>query len=404
MNAPLAVLQVSPESPGSASAVGNNITYNQKDMGLSQGFGPFLAQAYATQSLQPSGDISQQLDVESLTLQLQSLPQGGKLLPLLENVLSDAEHRGADAQQLVNRISAGLEQLQSGTELNRIDDIAAALHQFLVNVRDNQVAVDPQVAAHQTGAGATGRSLMQLLDDRLPVTQTGDKPLPAEALSNAKNTNLDKLLTQLQQQSPETRPMELSSMLNAFKRHNANPLHSVERPFRTESAITATAVTTAAAVQTSPSAPSGLPTITLATPFNQSGWDQSLGERIQWVVSHKLQGAQIKLNPAHLGPMEVRVQMHNDQASIQFTSAHGVVREALEAALPRLRDMFDASGVELVDVDVSGQSFAEQRRTADEGGSVTRRGANSEQDAGPEIALDTPLDRFMERGRLDLFV
>ena len=101
--------------------------------------------------------------------------------------------------------------------------------------------------------------------------------------------------------------------------------------------------------------------------------------------------------------MEVRIQVQNEQASIQFSSAHGVVREALEAALPRLRDMFDASGVELVDVDVSGQSFAEQQRTAGEGGSAAWHGAAPEQDSGLETVLDTPLDSFLESGRLDLF-
>jgi flagellar hook-length control protein FliK len=209
-------------------------------------------------------------------------------------------------------------------------------------------------------------------------------------------------MAQLLPQDTEARHTELASMMAAFKRHNTNMLKPVETRLRTDPA-TATAVTTSVPAQSPPSAPPGLPTITLGTALNQGAWDQALGERIQWMVSHKLQGAQIKLNPANLGPMEVRVQVQNEQASIQFTSAHGVVREALEAALPRLRDMFDASGVKLVDVDVSGQSFAEQQRTAGEGESAAWGGAVSEQDSELETGLDTPLDRFLGSGRLDLF-
>jgi flagellar hook-length control protein FliK len=413
MNAPLATLQVSLESSGGASAAGNNSSYKQEDVDLSGGFAPLLDQAHATLPSPAAGSTAAQVNVESLTLQLQSLPQGGKLLPLLQKVLDGAESSGADIQQLVDQIAARLEQLQSGSELNPADDIAAVLQQLLANVPASQTVAAPQAVlvtgadgktlkSASAAADPTGRSLTPLLDSRPAMTEMSDKPLPAEVLSNAKNNSLDKALAQFQQQGPEPRQTELASLMAAFKRHDTNSLKSADTLLRTEAATSA--VTTPAAVQSSPSAPSsGLPTLTLGTPLNQGAWDQALGERIQWMVSHKLQGAQIKLNPANLGPMEVRIQVQNEQASIQFASAHGVVREALEAALPRLRDMFDAAGVELVDVDVSGQSFAEQQRTAGEGESAVWGGAVAEQDAGLETVLDTPLDRFLESGRLDLF-
>ena len=413
MNAPLATLQVFLESPGGASATGGNSLYKQQDVDLSGGFAPLLDQAHATLPSPAADSTAAQVDVESLTLQLQSLPQGGKLLPLLQKVLDGAESSGADLQQLVDQIAARLEQLQTGSELNPADDIAAVLQQLLVNAPASQTVAAPQAAILASADGKTlksasatadptGRSPTPLLDSRPAVTEMSDKPLPAEVLSTAKNNSLDKALAQFQQQAPEPRQTELASLMAAFKRHDTNSLKPADTLLRTDAATSA--VTTPAAVQSSPSAPPpGLPTLTLGTPLNQGAWDQALGERIQWMVSHKLQGAQIKLNPANLGPMEVRIQVQNEQASIQFTSAHGVVREALEAALPRLRDMFDASGVELVDVDVSGQSFAEQQRTAGEGGAAAWDGAAPEQDAGLETVLDTPLDRFLESGRLDLF-
>ena len=80
------------------------------------------------------------------------------------------------------------------------------------------------------------------------------------------------------------------------------------------------------------------------------------------MVGSRLQGAEIRLNPAHLGPLEVRIQIQNDQANINFTAQHGMVREALEAAIPRLREMLGESGLQLNNVTVSDQSLAEQRR------------------------------------------
>jgi flagellar hook-length control protein FliK len=104
-----------------------------------------------------------------------------------------------------------------------------------------------------------------------------------------------------------------------------------------------------------------LPATSVAIPLRQAGWDQALGEQVQWMVGNKLQGAEMRLNPAHLGPMEVRIQIQNDQANINFSAQHGVVREALEAAIPRLREMLGESGLQLNNVTVSDQSLAEQR-------------------------------------------
>lgn len=71
--------------------------------------------------------------------------------------------------------------------------------------------------------------------------------------------------------------------------------------------------------------------------------------------------AEIHLNPPHLGPVEVRISMNQDQqASIQFVSAHAGVREAIEAAVPQLREMLGNQHVALADVNVSNQAPQQQ--------------------------------------------
>lgn len=121
-------------------------------------------------------------------------------------------------------------------------------------------------------------------------------------------------------------------------------------------------VAAAASALQDPAARPTRPTTAIDVPLRQPGWDQALGDRVMWAVNQKFQGAEIKLNPPQLGPIEVRIQMHHDQAQVTFTAQHGAVRDALEAALPRLREMFAASGVGLGDVNVSQHSFAEQQR------------------------------------------
>lgn len=187
-----------------------------------------------------------------------------------------------------------------------------------------------------------------------------------------------------------------------------------QRPAGAESLSRTEGVTPHAPAQPTPAAVStappgaGLISLSVEAPLQQPDWQQALGERIQWLVGQRLQGAQIRLNPAHLGPMEVRVQVQHDQASIQFLSAHTVVRDALEAAVPRLRDMLDSSGLDLVDVGVSDHSFAgEQRDMPQEAGGDWRGRSMTAAEGSPDPVqsglqrLTTPL---IGAGRLDLFV
>jgi len=110
------------------------------------------------------------------------------------------------------------------------------------------------------------------------------------------------------------------------------------------------------------SALSTKPTLTLDTPVNNPRWGGELGKTVQWMMSQSMTGAQIRLNPQQLGPIEVRLQIENGQASLAFTAQHGATREALDAALPRLREMMAEQNIDLLDANVSEHSFAEQQQ------------------------------------------
>ncbi|MEJ1402504.1 MAG: flagellar hook-length control protein FliK [Candidatus Sedimenticola sp. (ex Thyasira tokunagai)] len=101
------------------------------------------------------------------------------------------------------------------------------------------------------------------------------------------------------------------------------------------------------------------------TPPGSKGWDSAVGDRILWMVGQKSQSASIRINPPHLGPIEVHVTVQKDQASVNFTALHGVVRDALETAIPRLREMFNDNNLQLVNVDVSQKDAGDQRSLQD---------------------------------------
>lgn len=100
-------------------------------------------------------------------------------------------------------------------------------------------------------------------------------------------------------------------------------------------------------------------------------WTQAVGDKVLWLAAQNVSAAEIRLDPPELGPMQVKVSVNQDQASVTFTSPHPAVREALDQQLNRLRDMFSEQGLNLVNVDVSDKSFAQQDREQQESGKNT---------------------------------
>ena len=96
---------------------------------------------------------------------------------------------------------------------------------------------------------------------------------------------------------------------------------------------------TAAAANASP--------LTINTPVNQPAWGDEFGQKIIWMANQRNQSAELHLNPPQLGPLEVVLKMNGDQATAMFTSPHAAVREAIEQAIPKLREMLADNGITL---------------------------------------------------------
>lgn len=97
-------------------------------------------------------------------------------------------------------------------------------------------------------------------------------------------------------------------------------------------------------------------------PMGQPKWGNEFAQKIIWLTSQQNQVAEIHLNPAHLGPVEVMLSITQDQATAQFLSPHSAVREAIEEALPRLREMMAENGIQLGNVMVGAESFQQDNK------------------------------------------
>ena len=96
--------------------------------------------------------------------------------------------------------------------------------------------------------------------------------------------------------------------------------------------------------------------------FSHPEWNKEMGERIVWMHKQAIPSAELRLNPEHLGPIRIKIDVSQDQAIVAFTTQHAVVKEAIEASLPKLRELFSAQQLNLSDVNVS-QNNSEQKQS-----------------------------------------
>ncbi|WP_100642119.1 flagellar hook-length control protein FliK [Alteromonas facilis] len=77
-------------------------------------------------------------------------------------------------------------------------------------------------------------------------------------------------------------------------------------------------------------------------------------EKIRWMVNARSSFAEIRLDPPDLGSVKVKVSMSGEAAQVNFIVQSPQARDALDQAIPRLKDMLNQQGIEL------GQSFVQQ--------------------------------------------
>jgi flagellar hook-length control protein FliK len=114
----------------------------------------------------------------------------------------------------------------------------------------------------------------------------------------------------------------------------------------------------------------------ITKPLSHPEWNKDLGERIVWMGSRAIPSAEIRLNPQYLGPISVRVDVADNQATVVFTAQHAATREALEASIPKLREMMGAQQVDLVEVNIS------QGTASDQGRQQSQKSAQAADDRG----------------------
>ena len=124
---------------------------------------------------------------------------------------------------------------------------------------------------------------------------------------------------------------------------------------------------------------------------------QELGDQIAWLGGQNIQQARIRLHPADLGQLDVKVSVEHGKVDVAFTAQHPGAVTAVQQTLSQLDAMLAHHGLSLGHAEVSQQQ-------AGQGGSyATQHGGNGENvDGGAEDAAPLPVVRI-SKGLVDDF-
>ena len=241
----------------------------------------------------------------------------------------------------------------------------------VANQVGQQMAGDARQEGRQDTRQETQSDNRQNARQDLPAGEVGKSNANSEATVNKTASNAQQMAQQLSSLMAQGKTAEMqdkipvTQMMQAQQKgleQQAN-LRAVEASINQTTMLDSEGrpVTESLLGDRRASLPPGLQSIPL--PVKHPQWGQALGQRVVYMANSQLQQAQITLNPEKLGPIQIKLHMDRDQQiQVSLNAQHGTTKEAMEAAIPRLREMLEQNGVNLSSVDVGDFSqFAEQQ-------------------------------------------
>lgn len=93
----------------------------------------------------------------------------------------------------------------------------------------------------------------------------------------------------------------------------------------------------------------------------------ALNDKVMVMMNQKLQQVEIRLDPQELGNVNVKINLQNEQAVVNFTVQNQQAKEVFDQNLGRLREMLAESGVNVGDANVEQQSKQKNEEELGEG-------------------------------------
>ena len=134
-----------------------------------------------------------------------------------------------------------------------------------------------------------------------------------------------------------------------------------------------------------------LPAMSITTPLGASGWDSEFAGRMSVMIKSGVQEASLQLSPPELGRLEIKISTDGDLTKVMFAVENASAREAIEQAMPRLREMLEQGGLQLAQSEVFDHSQSQQGKDK-----ITQLAGASASTSGEDV--DTEDEHLMEFG------
>jgi flagellar hook-length control protein FliK len=132
-------------------------------------------------------------------------------------------------------------------------------------------------------------------------------------------------------------------------------------------------------------------TAALREPVGSPAWAHEVGQTALRMAANDTQSISLRLNPEHLGPLDVQLRVDDGVAHLQFVATHADTRQALESSRATLDQMFGQQGMKLGEWSVGQQSqgrgFGDP--TAANGGGRSAHDGSSGDDRVVSVVLPT---------------
>jgi flagellar hook-length control protein FliK len=341
--------------------------------------------------------------------------QGATLAAVSANEIAGGNGIAVDTQTaLVAETSVGIDPAAFAPNVSA--DASAAVASMLAQLNPNTNKAALPVNAVETAkagtatlptAAASGNAVAPAAAQvtTTPLVATTEETPSANTVLPQSESGLSATVKLAQQTSAATEPAPLDgNPASTTKQQNfAATLSNAQSKITIEPALFKTmeaspalvssqpANTSAAMSQVLSSMSSGLPQqaaqAAVATPLNDARWPADFSQKVTWLSTTQNQVAELSLNPPDLGPLNVVLKITDNQATALFTSPHGSVRDAVENAMPKLREMLAESGITLGNATVSDQAPRERDTSAFSGNQSQSGNRRDEIEIGTEGSL-----------------
>lgn len=158
--------------------------------------------------------------------------------------------------------------------------------------------------------------------------------------------------------------------------------------------------------QASTQLPTALQSLQLTPQAQHSEWGESLGERVSFLINNKLNSAEIRIDPPHLGKLDIQIQVREDSVLVVINTQNAQTRDLIDSASVRLREFLQEAGYNSVDVNVSHREHSmQQGGFAQQDTSTSDESIAGQQQSDEEPAETHQTEMYIstDTGRIDYF-